>query len=78
MPMSSDPGNADAKASANAYLLLMLMQRLEGAHPGLIADLLAGVDADFTAIERDGRLTDALRAIREQTRTLLKQAASGV
>ena len=67
---------AEAKAGACYYLLTMLLQRLDPQHPGLIDEILQGVIADFSAIEADGNLSSSLRAVLEETKTLLMRAGA--
>jgi hypothetical protein len=40
----------DIKASANSYILTMLLQRLEHDNPGLLAGMINGVKADKNAV----------------------------
>lgn len=74
--MTSDTSTAEAKAGACYYLLIMLIQRLEPQHPGLIDELLQGAIADFAAIEADGKLSESLRAVLLETKQLLVQAGA--
>jgi hypothetical protein len=47
----SDFTNADEKAGACAYILHMLLQRLEVSAPGIVDELLSGAKADKAAFD---------------------------
>jgi len=74
--MSAELTQTDAKPAACRYILLMLLQRLDPKHPGLIDDMLQGAVADFAAMEANGKLTDPLRMVLSETKALLQQAGS--
>ena len=75
-PMSVEFTETDAKTAACRYVLLMLLQRLDSKHPGLVDEMLTGAIADFAAIEANGKLDDSLRKVLVETKTLLQQAGS--
>lgn len=67
----TNPEPSDATAAACRYLLVALLQRLEPAHPGLLADLRAGVEGDQQALapgqaspEVTATFAEALRMLR--------------
>ncbi len=72
--MSTEFTDADAKAGACSYVLLMLLQRLEAKQAGLIEELLKGVEADKAAIEAQGTLTEPVRGIFNEAQRILQQA----
>ncbi|CAI9120500.1 hypothetical protein [Brytella acorum] len=47
--MLKDSGNGETKLQAMSYVFLCILQRLDEAQPGLIADVLGGVRADREA-----------------------------
>jgi hypothetical protein len=65
----------DAKLDAFAYLLTLIVQRMESERPGFIEELMTGVSDDLTAI--DDRITNRkhIEAIFAETHKLLERAA---
>lgn len=65
---------SDPIAGACKYLLIMLLQRLEGSQAGLIDELSSGVAGDRAAIQSSGKMNDPIRQVFEQAEELLRQA----
>lgn len=65
---------SDPVAGACKYLLIMLLQRLEGSQAGLIDELSSGVAGDRAAIQSSGNMNDPIRQVFEQVEELLHQA----
>jgi hypothetical protein len=57
--MMSEFSKADAKAGACAYILHMLLQRLEATQPGIVEELLNGAKADQIAFNLQSSPSDA-------------------
>ena len=65
MPMN-DMSQAEAKANACAYILHMLLQRLEARQPGLVQDMLSGAKADqAVCTEQENKPEGALQVFDE-------------
>ncbi|HVK93788.1 MAG TPA: hypothetical protein VM571_03575 [Noviherbaspirillum sp.] len=64
------------KADACGYILLMLLQRLEKVQPGLLSEMIAGVEGDRSALPSDVPNEEHIKAIFNETLTLLRQANS--
>ncbi|HWT71021.1 MAG TPA: hypothetical protein VN361_02430 [Oxalicibacterium sp.] len=64
----------NAKADACAYLLHMLLQRLETGHPGLINDMLRGALADRNAYESKSTPNGNVVAVFDEAISLLELA----
>ncbi|CAL63339.1 Hypothetical protein HEAR3232 [Herminiimonas arsenicoxydans] len=62
------------KADACGYILLMLLQRLEKTQSGLLAEMIAGVEGDRSAIASDAPDKDHISAVFNETLTMLRQA----
>lgn len=56
-----DSSATDIQVGACRYLLHMLLQRLEGVHPGLVEEMLCGARGDLAAIAAQGHATDVPR-----------------
>lgn len=56
---------SDLAAGACKYLLIMLLQRLEGSQVGLIDELSPGVAGDCAAIQSSGKLVRRFGVSRE-------------
>lgn len=65
---------SDPVAGACKYLLIMLLQRLEGSYAGLIDELSSGVAGDRMAIRSSGKMKDPIRQVFVQVEELLRQA----
>jgi hypothetical protein len=70
----TDPEIHDATAGACRYLLVALLQRLEPAHPGLLADLRAGVEGDQQALA-PGQASPQVAATFAEALRILRLAA---
>lgn len=62
--------------STSEYLLTMLLQRLEVSQPGLIEELIDGVNADNKGIHHYGRSSDHTENTIKDALTILHRAAS--
>lgn len=71
--MSGESDGVEAKAGACAYILHMLLQRLEDSSPGLVQDLLEGAAADRDAIKLNESMTASLEAVFRETLRLLER-----
>lgn len=67
---------SQALLGACKYLMLCLLQRLEGDHPGLIDDLMDEVEADRLSILLSDRMDGAAERIFRQVDHLLAHASS--
>lgn len=65
--MDNESGDAEAKAGACAYVLHMLLQRLEDTSPGLVQGMLDGTAADRDAAIRAGTMTAPLQRVFQET-----------
>jgi len=74
--MSVEFTENNVKVAACRYVLLMLLQRLDSKHPGLVDEMLTGAIVDFAAIEANGKLDGSLRLVLDETKALLQQAGS--
>ena len=74
--MSVEFTENNVKVAACRYVLLMLLQRLDSKHPGLVDEMLTGAIADFAAIEANEKLDRSLRLVLDETKALLQQAGS--
>ena len=72
--MSIERASAETQAGACSYVLLMLLQRLEAKHGGLLDELIAGARADQAAMEAAGAMTAPVQNIFSEALTLLRQA----
>lgn len=72
--MSTERVSAETQAGACSYVLLMLLQRLEAKHGGLLDELIAGARADQAAMSAAGAMTEPVQNIFSETLTLLRQA----
>ena len=72
--MKSTLSKCEAESGACRYVLLMLLQRLSGAHPGLIEELISGVSADRASVESQGRVDEDLGRVFAEALRLLVQA----
>ncbi|MEM9105262.1 MAG: hypothetical protein AAGC96_06365 [Pseudomonadota bacterium] len=61
--------------SANAYLMTMLLQRLDTLNPGLIKEMAAGVEADQRATVESGKSTPEIAEIFKNASTILARAS---
>lgn len=61
--MNAEYPKEDANADASAYLLHILLQRLEVQHPGLVLSMLNGVKADQSAVITQGTATDHEKSV---------------
>lgn len=59
--MSKQLSDIEATAGACAYILHILLQRLEESRPGLVLDMLEGVRGDCAVIEANGAMTESIR-----------------
>lgn len=59
--MSTQLFDTEATAGACAYILHILLQRLDDSRPGLVLDMLEGVRGDCAAIEANGAMTESIR-----------------
>ncbi len=75
--MKSIPDEPDPVAGACKYLLIMLVQRLEGSQAGLIDELSSGVAGDRAAIQGSGKMSVPIRQVFEQVEEMLRQAKGG-
>lgn len=64
----------NAKADACGYLLIMLMQRLEKTQPGLLKEMIAGVEGDRSAMPVDVPDSAHIEAVFDETLAMLRQA----
>jgi len=71
--MDSDSPIQIAKAGACVYILHGLLQRLEAGNSGLVESMLIGAQADRTAIEASGSLSEPVRRIFEETSNILQK-----
>jgi len=67
------PPVRSAQAAACSYILVALLQRLDDRHPGLTADLLAGVEADRAAVPPENRAS--VDEVFEEALTVLRRAS---
>jgi hypothetical protein len=74
-PPVETPGR-NAQAAASSYILIALLQRLERTHPGLTRDLLAGVEADRSALPAATADREFVEAIFDEAIKTLRQAAA--
>lgn len=74
--MSTELSRADAKAYACSYILVGLLQRINEQQPGLIGDLIAGVESDYAAIQAQGNrnIPDAVPAIFAEALAILRKS----
>lgn len=61
-------------AGAN-YILTALLPRLEELKPGLLDELVAGVNADKKAIQNSGKMTPELEEVFISAKNILCRAA---
>lgn len=66
----------DNANSASSYLLTMLLQRLEILQPGLIEELIDGVNADSKSIDRYGKSLDHTQSTINDALVILHRAAN--
>ena len=64
----------NAKVDACSYILIMLLQRLEKLQPGLLNEMIAGVEGDRSAIPSGIANGEHIDAIFEETLRMLRQA----
>lgn len=64
----------NVKADACGYILTMLLQRLEKTQPGLLNEMIAGVEGDQSAIASDVPNRDHISAVFSETLAMLRQA----
>jgi hypothetical protein len=64
----------NAKADACGYILIMLMQRLEKTQPGLLAEMIAGVEGDRSAIPSVAPNGEHTQAVFNETLAMLRMA----
>ncbi|CAN5326540.1 hypothetical protein BH11PSE11_BH11PSE11_29110 [soil metagenome] len=64
----------NAKANSCGYILIMLMQRLEKMQPGLLAEMIAGVEGDRSAIPSDAPNGEHTQAVFSETLAMLRMA----
>lgn len=72
--MKSMLNESDPIAGACKCLLIMLLQRLEGGHAGLINGLSSGVAGDRAAIQSSGKMDGPIREVFVKLEELLRQA----
>lgn len=65
--------DAEAKAGACAYILHMLLQRLEDTSPGLVQEMRDGAAADRDAAMRAGTMTVPLERVFKETVEFLER-----
>lgn len=66
----------NSENTSERYVLLMLLQRLEAIHPGLLDDLLTGVFTDRAATEASGAMNEATKQVFNDATILLERAKS--
>ncbi|MEM6461883.1 MAG: hypothetical protein AAF724_08210 [Pseudomonadota bacterium] len=59
----------------NAYLMTIVLQRLENLHPGLIQELVDGVNADKDAIAASAKGTPETEEVFESVFSILTRAS---
>ena len=72
--MTATYDHADVKAGACSYILMCLLQRLDAQAPGLIDELVAGVEGDFRAVESQGETPPLVSAIFKEAQAILRRA----
>ena len=68
----TDITNTGTKAAACAYVLHILLQRLEEIRPGLVLELLQGVKSDRTAVESNGAMSEPVGSIFREAERMLE------
>lgn len=71
--MSDAIHHAQAKADACAYILHMMLQRLEAERPGFVHGMLEGAKADRAAVQARGAAAAASEAVFDEAIALLAQ-----
>ncbi|RFA30823.1 hypothetical protein CAI21_04810 [Alkalilimnicola ehrlichii] len=65
---------SDAKTDAALYVLTGLLQRLEAERPGLIQDMLAGIEGDRKSLPPNLENKAHVEAIFDEALTMLRRA----
>jgi len=71
-------GQRNAQVAACSYLLVMILQRLDGQQHGFIGELVAGVEADRLAIPAHAHDRKFVEQIFGETLKILRQAKHGL
>jgi len=74
--MSEPNTEKNIKDQVNSYVILMILQRLDDKHPGLIKDILNGVKADFSASKEQTGEHPMVSSIFNETIKFLERANS--
>lgn len=66
----------DAKAGAALYLLTGLLQRLDAERPGMIQEMIAGVEGDRAALAENSERSEHVENIFDEALELLTRAST--
>lgn len=66
----------ETTAAACRYLLVLLLQRLEGAHPGLLGEMQTGAEADRRALPPEHAASEVAATLEEALR-IMRLAKAG-
>jgi hypothetical protein len=66
----------NVKADATSYILTVLLQHLETKHPGMLQELVEGVQADQSALSRDTSENGYIGNVFQEALGLLTRAKS--
>lgn len=72
--MAETYDRADVKAGACFYILLGSLQRLDARSPGLIDELIKGVEGDFDAVKSQGEVTLVVSSFLRGAQAMLRRA----
>ncbi len=68
----SELSPAGTKAQACAYILHMLLQRLEAQQPGLVQDVLLGAKADLASVSDQENMPESVSKVFDEAISILE------
>ncbi len=68
----SELSPAGTKAQACAYILHMLLQRLEAQQPGLVQDMLLGAKADLASVSDQENMPESVSKVFDEAISILE------
>ena len=66
------------KADVAAYILIVLLQRLETKHPGILQEMLEGIQSDQAALSGDKVAGEHAGRVFQEAIALMTRAKSGL